>query len=109
MLIFICHVKETHKYASTGVNENTDLKKIYTQAVYTAEVRAGRPGQLHPWGSINPDFSPGDAMIAPDFLMCAFHGAHPAGALQTSKSAPGRFVRQWVPEPAPYLIRGPKA
>ena len=24
--------------------------------------------------------------------MCAFHGAHPAGVLRTSKSAPGRFV-----------------
>ena len=24
--------------------------------------------------------------------MCAFHGAHPAGILRMSKSAPGRFV-----------------
>ena len=35
--------------------------------------------------SFNPHFSPVDTMIAPDFL------------------------RQRVPEPAPYLIRGPKA
>ena len=34
---------------------------------------------------VSPDFSPGDAMIAQD------------------------FCRQRVPEPAPYLIRGPKA
>ena len=36
-------------------------------------------------------------MIAPDFLMCAIHGAHPAGDLRSSKSAPGRFVCQRVP------------
>ena len=36
-------------------------------------------------------------MIAPDFLMCAFHGAHPAGDLRSSKSVPDKFVRQRVP------------
>ena len=45
----------------------------------------------------SPHFSPVDAMIAPDFLMCALHGAHPAGDLRSSKSVPDRFVRQRVP------------
>ena len=36
-------------------------------------------------------------MITQDFLMCALHGAHPAGDLRSSKSVPDRFVRQWAP------------
>ena len=50
MVNFICHENETHKYASASVNENTDLKKIYAQVVYTAKVSAGRPD---PWSPIS--------------------------------------------------------
>ena len=52
----------------------------------------------------SPDFSPGDTMIAPDFLMCAFHGAHPAGDLRLSKSVPDIFVRQRVPATESIVI-----
>ena len=46
---------------------------------------------------MSPHFSPDYGMIAPDFLMCAIHGAHPLGDLRSSKSAPGRFVLLRVP------------
>ena len=38
--------------------------------------------------------------------MCAFHGAHPAGVLRTSKSAPGRFVSPAGAGACPVLDTG---
>ena len=57
----------------------------------------------------NPHISPMDAMIAEDFR-CAPSMAH---TLWASCGRPNLLLadlcRQRVPEPAPYLIRGPKA
>ena len=59
--------------------------------------------------SISPYFSPVDTMIAPDFR-CAPSMAH---TLRASCGRPNLLLadlcRQRTPEPAPYLIRGPKA
>ena len=38
--------------------------------------------------------------------MCAFHGAHPAGILRMSKSAPGRFVSPAGAGACPVLDTG---